>query len=95
MCCSKFEEFRFLALATGQEISSLLWVLSGLKDGAEDLTISVLTLNRIESFLKDDFLSLTFLLVQEDIAEARSLTQEVSHLSEDLRLVKLEAEGED
>lgn len=88
MCCSELEELRFLALAAGQKISSLLRVLRGLKDSAEDLTIGVLTLHGIENFLEDDFLSLTFFLVQEDVAEARSLAQEVSSLAEDLGLVE-------
>lgn len=95
MGCSEFEEFRFLALAAGQEVSSLLRVLGGLEDCAQHLAISVLTLNGVESFLENDFLCLAFLLVQEDIAELRPLAEEVSNLSEDLGLVELQSEGED
>lgn len=95
MCCSEFEELRFLALAAGQEVSSLLRVLGGLKDCAQHLPIGVLALNGVESFLEDDFLCLSFLLVKENITEARSLAEEVSNLTEDLRLVELKSEGED
>ena len=63
MCCSEFEELGFLALAAGQEVPSLLWVLRGLEDCAQHLAIGFLAFHWVESFLKDYFLCLTILLV--------------------------------
>ena len=95
MGCSEFEELRLLALAAGQEVPSLLRVLRGFEHSAEHLAVRVLTLHGIEGFLEDHFLCLAVLLVQEDVAEARSLAQEVSDLAEDLGLVEFQAEGDD
>lgn len=95
MCCSEFEELRLLALAAGQEVPSLLRVLCGLQDCAQHLAIGIFAFHWVEGFLKDYFLCLSILLVQENIAETGPLAKEVSGLAEDLGLVKFHAKGDD
>lgn len=89
---SEFEKFGRRSFVAFKEISSLLRILGKIKDCAKNLSIGILTFNRVKRLLKNNFLGLLMFLMQEDLSELGSLSHKITHFLQHFGIFQLQSE---
>jgi hypothetical protein len=88
----EFEKFGRRSFVAFKEISSLLRILGKIKDCAKNLSIGILTFNRVKRLLKNNFLALLMFLMQEDLSELGSLSHKITHFLQHFGIFQLQPE---